>query len=287
MRLFLLTAVELLPLTLAAFAQQQSQADVLLVERELTELNYVVGEVDGAFDDGTASAIRLYQIDWCLPETGKISDELTARLKREHPDTRPRMQKAENAECELQNLKPEARETFTVEGDCSTGQLLGKGRVVWRFFRQGSWKEEVYEGDYQASRSHGSGKYLDASGNLYEGDWKDGEMHGQGSITYHDGSRYEGEFKAGEIHGHGVFLITHGNRYEGEFQLGELHGYGKLTFVGGSSYEGNWEYGKPNGKGVYVDIGGDRYSGEWRSGCYKNDEKLIWVATTEQACRSD
>lgn len=60
-------------------AQPYSKADILIVEENLAYENYEVGEVDGDFTAETAAAISLYEKDWQLPVTGKISDMLLAR----------------------------------------------------------------------------------------------------------------------------------------------------------------------------------------------------------------
>mmetsp|Transcript_28572 Transcript_28572/g.46833 ORF Transcript_28572/g.46833 Transcript_28572/m.46833 type:complete len:89 (+) Transcript_28572:392-658(+) len=44
---------------------------------------------------------------------------------------------------------------------------------------------DVYEGEYQKGKKHGSGKYRShASRNVYEGEWEDDKMHGRGILKF-------------------------------------------------------------------------------------------------------
>ena len=189
------------------------------VQRELSNLGYPVGKVDGKFGKQTAGAIEKYEKDWQLPVTGKISDELLARLTHEHPDTKGRMQKVDNSNCEVWNSYPQPRELITFEDCKSDGPANATGTVVWRWFGGGDWQTATYEGQY-----------------------KDGKMNGTGLLQYPNGDRYEGEFKDDLPHGNGVHEWSRGNTYEGEWLKGKPHGEG-VFLNNGARYAGTWQNG--------------------------------------------
>ncbi|NRB31452.1 MAG: peptidoglycan-binding protein [Rhizobiaceae bacterium] len=189
------------------------------VQRELGALGYPVGKVDGKFGKQTAGAIEKYESDWQLPVTGKITDELVARLTHQHPDTKGRMQKVDNSTCEVWNSYPQPRELITFEACKSDGPANATGTVVWRWFGGGDWQTATYEGQY-----------------------KDGKMNGNGILHYPNGDRYEGEFKDDQPHGKGLREWSRGNTYEGNWQNGKPHGEG-VYLNDGARYAGTWKNG--------------------------------------------
>lgn len=52
------------------------------VEQQLAGLGYTPGKADGLFDEQTARAIREFEVDQKLPESGRISGPLVSRLTR-------------------------------------------------------------------------------------------------------------------------------------------------------------------------------------------------------------
>ena len=86
----------------AAPALAHSVADIKLVQEKL--LAYGAGKVDGVMGAKTRAAILAYQKDWQIAETGEISDELIAMLKREHPRTKAQwFDVANRAGCKVWN----------------------------------------------------------------------------------------------------------------------------------------------------------------------------------------
>ncbi|MCP4935092.1 MAG: hypothetical protein GY927_13025 [bacterium] len=233
-----------------AMAQTFSASEIRQVQQALSDADYEPGGVDGKFSGKTATAIRQYQSDWELPETGKISADLIARLAREHEATRPSKIKAENQDCVVDNPHPMARETITFDGDCSSGKLNGQGKIVWRYMHKGQWQESIEESEYLDGKSHGKGVYTWASGDRYEGDWRDDKQHGKGVYTWANGNHYEGDWRDDKMHGKGVYTWANGDRYEGD-----------------------WRDDKPHGKGVHTKTNGQRYSGTWCKGCWTNGKR--------------
>ncbi len=261
----------------------------------------------GGFTGKTATAIRLYQSDWQLPETGKIHDELIARLKREHPDTKPHRLKAENSDCFVNNPLRSARVTFTFFGHCPNGKRSGLGTTIWKYMEQGEMKSAVnvavyqngklnswgllfwpngnrYEGEFNDGLAHGQGVVTWANGSRYEGEWRNDKRHGYGVITWASGNRFEGELRKGKRYGHWVFTWKNGERYEGEYSEGKRHGQGVLTMNNGERYEGEWRGGKPHGAGNIVSADGSVNTGVWNQGCWKEGSTEWALFTTPEAC---
>jgi hypothetical protein len=56
------------------------------------------------------------------------------------------------------------------------------------------------------------------SGDIYEGQFEAGKAHGDGKYAWKTGERYEGAWSRGLKHGHGVFHWPTGDRWEGVFK---------------------------------------------------------------------
>ena len=271
--------------------------DVRTVQQKLSDQDYEVGTVDGKFGRQTADAIRQYQSDWQLLETGMITRDLIERLERKHAATKSQWTKVENQDCSVWNPQPAARETATWSGACADGKSTGSGKLVWRYFRQGRYLEGSYEGGSRDGKSHGQGVSTSADGDRYEGEWRDGSFHGrgifvdaggryegefrddkqngQGTLIWADGSRYEGEYRDGSFHGRGIFVDA-GGRYEGEFRDGKKNGQGTLIWADGSRYEGWWRDDKFDGIGGHFRSDGTHYSGLLRDGKYHGFGTFKW-----------
>ena len=266
----------LLPLT--SFAQDFSAEEVKEVQLRLEWNEYDTGGVDGKFGAKTATAIRAYQADWGIPETGVISEELISHLNNEHPDTRSRVQKAENQDCSVFNPNPQPAETITYVGPCVDGLAEGEGELTWHYVRYGQLTESTYEGGFRAGKYHGYGVSIKANGSRYEGGWKDYEYHGQGTRSYANGNRYEGEWKEGDRHGEGKYTWAEGGYYQGGFADGKLHGYGVRVYSDSDRYEGEWKEGDQHGQGTYTWADGDRYEGEWKEGEEHGQGTQTWAS---------
>lgn len=183
----ILVFVVCLVFSLPAFAN-----NVRLVQQELQNRGYPVGKIDGKFGRITAAAIEQYERDWQIKVTGKIDDELIARLQNTHDDTKPQLQRIGNSKCELFNAFPKPRETVTYVSCDAQGPVSGTGKIIWRWYEQGDWQRAKYEGE------------LDS-----------GKLHGTGTLSYPNGGSYKGEFKQGKRHGKGLREWPRGNSYDG------------------------------------------------------------------------
>jgi hypothetical protein len=238
-----------------------AQSSVHTVQQALNGQGYETGKVDGKFGKKTAAAIKLYQSDWQLEQTGEISDDLIARLNQTHPATKPRQQKAENQNCLFDNRFPQARETIRYVGECLSGKAVGNGKSEWKYYHLGKWYRSTYEGGWRDGKYHGRGAFLWPNGDRYEGDWNDNKRTGLGVFSWLNGDRYDGKFRDAKFHGKGVYLWANGNRYEGEFRDDKPHGYGVSTWANGVKMSGNWS-----------------------RGCLSDDGKKQTIGTTNEAC---
>ena len=243
-----------------------SSADIKLVQEKLSD--YGAGKADGKMGRKTREAILAYQRDWQITESGKITSDLIAMLKREHPRTKPQWFTVSNQDCEVWNETPRPRGVFTWTGDCVGGKTGGTGKLVWWYVEQGEQKKSTNDGEYKNGKLHGRGVHTFASGDHYDGEWKDDKRHGRGVHTYTNGDRYDGDWKDDKKHGRGVYTWADGERYDGEYKDDKRHGRGSYTFASGDRYDGEWKDDKANGRGVSAFASGGGYNGE-----YKDDKR--------------
>lgn len=284
-----------------------SQAEIRIVQTELRKKGYGVETVDGILGSQTKDAILAYQSDWQITKTGVISRELIDRLQRNHPDTKARLVKAANSNCELYDSSPEARMTLEVTGECKDGEVVGRGEIIWTYMRQGKFVTSEYKGNFVDGKisgygtrkfisgneyrgemingiRNGRGKFTYANGDVYEGHYESGKRHGRGIYYFASGSVYEGTYKNGLKHGDGVYRRSNGSVYEGPYKDDLRHGFGRYTFSSGNYYEGEFENDTPNGQGKYAKTDGKVRTGLWNNGCYKNGSDWAVVLTTAQEC---
>lgn len=265
-----------------AVAGDLSRSEVRQATAVLAAAGYGPGPVDAEWGAADAEALRAYQADWELAETGEPSPEMLARLTRAHPATRPQWVETDGVEtggvetggvgteggCRVWNRFPQARETVTWTGPCIDGRASGEGVLTWTSVRLGQRKVETYAGARQDGREHGRGVYTGADGSRYDGDWRLGVKHGHGIWTSPEGNVFVGEYREGLRHGHGVYTLANGSRYEGAWRDGRQHGHGVAIWHDGSRYEGELAAGLPEGRGTLTLANGAVYSGAWRAGCY-------------------
>ncbi|CAH8313026.1 unnamed protein product [Eruca vesicaria subsp. sativa] len=122
---------------------------------------------------------------------------------------------------------------------------------------------DIYEGEFNGGRSHGSGVYYYYVNGRYEGDWVNGRYDGYGIESWSKGSKYKGQYKQGTRHGYGVYWFYTGDSYSGEWFNGQSHGFGVQTCADGSSYVGEFKFGVKHGLGSYQFRNGDKYAGEY------------------------
>jgi len=126
----------------------------------------------------------------------------------------------------------------------------------------------VYEGDKKdgdATLQHGKGKAIYKNGDVYEGDYEEGKRHGSGVYKWakHVTDEESGELKLDvDEEGNTVFSSTYTGQYVANLKEGE----GVFEYPDGGKYQGNWRHDKRHGDGVYWYPNGDIYSGEWRFG---------------------
>lgn len=207
-------------LMIPANAQSITANDIRTVQQLLKDDGYNTGTVDASFGPRTSAAIKLYQSDWKLPRTGKISAGLIDHLTGKHQDTLPRWQKTGNQDCSVYNPYPRARETVNWQGDCQDGKAHGQGKVEYQYFAQGKKISDSFEGTLTAGRISGQGVYVWANGDQYQGHWSENQSDGLGIYNWADGRRYAGYWQQDRAHGQGTYREPDGTAYVGEFSNG-------------------------------------------------------------------
>ncbi len=132
-----------------------------------------------------------------------------------------------NPSCVVWNPGLQVKSLTTWSGACVNGKAQGRGTSIWRYFKDGDWKETEYTGEMKNGKWHGRGVSVFMSGDRYEGEFKDGKQHGRGIYVGASGGRYEGEWKDGKQHGRGVAVFANGDKCEGDWRGNKLLGTGE------------------------------------------------------------
>ncbi len=240
-------------------AVAQTPAEIKLVQENL--FAYGVGLADGKMGNKTRAAIKAYQRDWQIADTGNISKELIAMLKGVHSRTKPQWVKLFERNCRVWNTHPEPREQITWSGECRRGRADGFGKLIFIYIENGTIKRDTYHGDIRFGFQHGRGVYKTAGGETYSGQWQNGWRQGRGTFTGPNGEKYDGEWHQDTQHGRGLWIGPNGARYDGE-----------------------WRHGRPHGRGLFLTTNGNREVRHWTNGCSRLNGRQRWLFTTEQAC---
>ncbi len=119
-------------------------------------------------------------------------------------------------------------ETFV--GEWQAGQANGQGSIN---FGDGSFKGDMYVGQFRNNIFSGRGTYSYANGDKYVGEFKDGRFNGQGIYTLANGVKYVGEFKDGQFSGRGIYTLDNGAKYVGEYRNNKKNGLGTYSYANG------------------------------------------------------
>jgi hypothetical protein len=292
-------------LLLAPGAWAQTTGDIKLVQAKLSA--YGAGTADGRMGNNTRNAIKAYQRDWQIAETGDITAELIAMLKGEHDRTKPQWVKLPDRDCYFWKGAPEPRGQVSWAGECKDRKIDGKGLLVYRYIANGVPIKETQKGEFRLGIRHGYGEWTSprgggfkgqyanhdwngrgvltlADGNKYVGEFRNNKYHGQGVLTWADGDKYEGEWRDGKKHGQGVYTSANGDKYDGEFRNNKYHGQGVRTWADGDKYVGEFRNDKPHGRGTFITADSTREVRRWRKGCSNLNGHTRWIHTTKQAC---
>ena len=102
--------------------------------------------------------------------------------------------------CYTWNPNPVPEETVTWSGSCRDGKVSGRGKVTWRYRKDGAWRTASNEGEYRDGKGQdGHWVYYSADGGVDEGPRVNGKNHGlwvkRGSgrrawVCFSNGERY-------------------------------------------------------------------------------------------------
>ncbi len=161
----------------------------------LVELKLDQGKPGDEFGPRTREAIRTWQ-----KRKGKKGSRAAGYLASGEPDAllasvacrpaRPEplctgqtgsgcwMELANRRGCYTWNPNPQPENTVTWSGRCVDGRASGKGKLVWRFRRQGVWKSSSGEGELRKGIRHGHWIDRYDDGTVAEGTYKGGKRSG-------------------------------------------------------------------------------------------------------------
>ncbi len=200
------------PATAASFSEE-----TMLVQRTLVEQGYEPGIVDGYYGPATADAIRQFQADWKVDQSGTINPQLIQLLTAPQPKSLPL---AGTQDCYILSPSPRPQEAASWTGECDDGRPTGPGVLTWTFVRKGETKTETLDGTMDSGLVTGEAVFVSAEGGRYEGEWLDGKPHGAGKFKNAQGDTYEGAFLNGVPHGQGKWISVHGDSFEGAWEDG-------------------------------------------------------------------
>ena len=151
------------------------------------------GAPDGLFGPRTRGAISAWQE--AQGDGGEASgyltqaelDDLLASCKSAAPtplctgeeDTPCWMETSNQPGCYVWNPNPAPEETVTWTGSCVDGKASGRGKLVWRFRRDGVSKTSEGEGEMREDNLVGHWVYRTSDGEVWEGPFVDGKRHGR------------------------------------------------------------------------------------------------------------
>ncbi|XP_058755814.1 phosphatidylinositol 4-phosphate 5-kinase 6-like [Vicia villosa] len=134
-------------------------------------------------------------------------------------------------------------------------------------FKEKSFLNGVYFGEFKSKLFHGKGKYTWSNGTIYEGDWVDGKRTGKGRIIWPCGKKYKG--------GNGPVMGKNRNIYIGNWKNNQRDGRGIVKWASGEVLEGCWSNGLLR-SGVYRLANGDVYTGDFKGSIFHEKGESAW-----------
>ena len=143
-------------------------------------------------------------------------------------------------------------------------------------FANGEYTGELVDGVRQ-----GYGVLRFSNYDMYDGDWEAGKMHGKGKYKFYDpckdeyASVYEGDFNHGVREGKGKMKYSNYDVYVGTWQNDKRTGNGICWFGNGNVFQGIWKFDLMV-RGVFRKANREIYDGEIKNGTYNGYGKLFW-----------
>jgi hypothetical protein len=130
-------------------------------------------------------------------------------------------------------------EGWQVRGEIKDGEGIGTLLVYYE-----TEEKELYFGEVENGKRHGSGTLLMPSDDVYVGEFEDGEPSGAGLFDGADGSAFIGMFSNGVPNGAGTALDAAGTTYQGHFVDGKADGKILVTMEDGTQSIETWKNGE-------------------------------------------
>ncbi|CAI8597061.1 unnamed protein product [Vicia faba] len=129
-------------------------------------------------------------------------------------------------------------------------------------FKEKSFFNGVYFGEFKSKVFHGKGKYTWSNGTIYEGDWVDGKKSGKGRIIWPCRKKFKGEVSKNDCLGN----EAEKNRcvYIGNWKNNKKDGRGTVKWACGDVLDGCWSNGVLM-SGVCRFANGDIYTGGFKN----------------------
>lgn len=141
-------------------------------------------------------------------------------------------------------------------------------------FKENSFFNGVYFGEFKSELFHGNGKYTWSNGTIYEGDWVDGKRTGKGRIIWPCGKEYKGEFSKNDCGDNGPLKGENRNIYIGNWKNSKKDGRGTVKYADGAVLEGCWSNGVLR-SGVSRFANGDVYTGDFKRSLFHRKGESI------------
>jgi peptidoglycan hydrolase-like protein with peptidoglycan-binding domain len=224
------------------------------IQSRLQEFGYDPGPVNGQMGPRTHAAIRLFQNDHDLPENGKASEELWARIRVIIP-TLGRLTRRLRQTAADDKSNTVRDPTTDIGGNGSGQQTLGAAaikeiqqRLLSKGFDPGPLDGQMGRRTGNAIAAYQRDRGLTATGRPSNpllshlradkdkavAKQKGDRFTGSRTQTYSDGVRYDGQWRDGLFHGRGELAWQDGHRYIGNFKDGERTGRGEHVWPDGN-----------------------------------------------------
>jgi hypothetical protein len=128
---------------------------------------------------------------------------------------------------------------WQVKGEIKDGEGIGTLLVFYE-----TEDKELYFGEVENGKRHGSGTLLMPSDDVYVGEFEDGDPSGPGLFDGADGSAFIGMFANGKPNGAGTAIDVAGTIYQGLFIDGKADGKILVTMEDGTQSIETWKNGE-------------------------------------------
>lgn len=160
----------------------------------------------------------------------------------------------------------DSSEGWRLEGEFSGGFDTGSGTLHIR--DEENHTDAVIRGSFKDGELTGPAFafYELENGEIYFGDIEEGKRHGTGTLIHPNDDTYIGDFEDGVASGYGVYEGVAGDATLGEFEDGKPTGATTYIAPNGDSYQGIFHEGVPQGLVLVTRADGSQHVETWKGG---------------------